>query len=169
MSVSLELLNVKHRESFVPAVNRSQELFEQWVAPADSVERFEQMLSKVGPSFISYVLKTDTGELAGCINLSEIVSGCFHSAYLGYYAFMPHNNKGLMKQGLGQLIQIAFSEHGLHRLEANIQPENVASKKLVESLGFRLEGFSPKYLHIAGEWRDHDRYALTQEDLRSGN
>jgi ribosomal-protein-alanine N-acetyltransferase len=59
-----------------------------------------------------------------------------------------------------------LGEHGLHRVEANIQPDNLRSIHLVRSLGFRLEGHSPRYLRINGEWKDHDRYALTVEEWR---
>jgi ribosomal-protein-alanine N-acetyltransferase len=69
-----------------------------------------------------------------------------------------------MRSALTGLITLAFSEHGLHRLEANIQPENERSCSLIESLGFRLEALSPRYLRIAGVWRDHKRYALTSEE-----
>jgi len=62
----------------------------------------------------------------------------------------------------------AFRPLKLHRVEANIQPENVASIRLVERLGFRREGFSPRYLKIGGRWRDHVRYALLAEEWRSG-
>jgi ribosomal-protein-alanine N-acetyltransferase len=58
----------------------------------------------------------------------------------------------------------AFGEIGLHRLEANIQPSNRASIALARSAGFRLEGFSPRYLLIGGQWRDHERYAITADD-----
>jgi ribosomal-protein-alanine N-acetyltransferase len=69
-----------------------------------------------------------------------------------------------MTHGLTAVLFDAFEKHGLHRLEANIQPGNKNSRSLVESLGFRLEGFSPRYLKIAGRWRDHERWAVTAEE-----
>ena len=86
--------------------------------------------------------------------------GAFRSAYLGYYAFTPHENQGLMAEGLGLAIADAFRRLRLHRLEANVQPGNKASLRLVRRLGFRREGYSPRYLKIAGRWRDHERWAL---------
>ena len=77
------------------------------------------------------------------MNLSEIVRGSFQSAYLGYFAFEPFAGRGLMQLGASQVITHAFDKMKLHRLEANIQPDNAQSKKLVKALGFRREGFSP--------------------------
>ena len=105
-------------------------------------------------------MRLPTGELAGVINLSEIVRGNFRSAYLGYYAFTPHDGQGWMAQGLALAIRDAFRRLRLHRVEANIQPGNKASLRLVKKLGFRREGYSPRYLKIGGRWRDHERWAL---------
>jgi ribosomal-protein-alanine N-acetyltransferase len=57
---------------------------------------------------------------------------------------------------------------GLHRVEIAIRPENTASLRVVEKLGFRLEGAAPRYLHIDGGWRDHQLYALTREEVPQG-
>jgi ribosomal-protein-alanine N-acetyltransferase len=100
---------------------------------------------------------TESGELAGAININEIVRGSFRSGYLGYYAFVPHNRRGYMTTGLRTVVSRAFQKLRLHRLEANIQPDNEASRRLVKRLAFKLEGFSPRYLKVAGRWRDHER------------
>jgi ribosomal-protein-alanine N-acetyltransferase len=105
-----------------------------------------------------------TDKLVGVIAISEIVRGSFQSAYLGYYAFVPHNEKGFIRAGLIRVINYAFRDLRLHRLEANIQPGNHNSVGLVRSLGFQLEGLSPRYLKIAGRWRDHERWAIRREE-----
>ena len=92
--------------------------------------------------------------------------GPFQCAYAGYYAHQAHAGNGYMREGLDLLLRHAFRTMGLHRLEANIQPENAPSIALVRGAGFRLEGFSPRYLKIGGRWRDHERWAITVEDWR---
>jgi len=69
-----------------------------------------------------------------------------------------------MRDGLGLVFDSVFGELGLHRQEANIQPGNAASIALVKRLGFRLEGFSPKFLKIGGRWRDHERWAILADE-----
>jgi len=96
----------------------------------------------------------------GVINLSNIVYGVFRSGYLGYYAFSGFERQGYMTQGLKAVVRYAFKTLKLHRLEANIQPGNEASIRLVASCGFHKEGYSPRYLKINGRWRDHERWAI---------
>jgi [ribosomal protein S5]-alanine N-acetyltransferase len=96
--------------------------------------------------------------------ISQIVRGAFQSAYLGYYANARHAGRGLMREAMDQLLDHAFGPLALHRLEANIQPGNRPSIALARGAGFRLEGFSPRYLLIGGHWRDHERYAITVDE-----
>ena len=96
--------------------------------------------------------------------VSQIVRGAFQSAYLGYYASARHAGQGLMREALEQVLDHAFGPLALHRLEANIQPGNQPSVALARGAGFRLGGFSPRYLLIGGQWRDHERYAITADE-----
>lgn len=151
---------------FLAAVGRSRALHGDWVAPPATEAEFAAYLASLTSDdrrgFL--IRKSRDREIAGVINLNNIVRGQFLSAYLGFYAFEPWMRQGLMSAGLRLVIDLAFDELGLHRLEANIQPENTASIALVRSCGFRHEGFSPRYLRIASEWRDHERWAILADD-----
>jgi len=161
----LEQPSSRRRDEFLEAVARSRDLHRHWASPPRTAEAFRDYLKRFrSPAHIGNWVCTENGELAGVINISEIVRGVFCSGYLGYYAFVPHNGRGYMKRGLSAVLSEAFGRHRLHRLEANIQPDNKASRWLVQRLGFQLEGFSPRYLKIAGRWRDHERWAITAEE-----
>jgi ribosomal-protein-alanine N-acetyltransferase len=151
---------------FLEAVARSRTLHSPWVQAPRTSEAFRDYLMKRqdprGAAF--FIWLDDPRALVGVVNLDEIVRGCFLSAYLGYYAFVPHAGRGLMRQGLSQVITHAFKTLKLHRLEANIQPRNLRSKALVKALGFRREGLSPRYLKINGRWRDHERWAILADE-----
>ncbi|MGA2528506.1 MAG: GNAT family protein [Acidimicrobiales bacterium] len=124
--------------------------------------------SACAPANFGFLLRA-AGELVGVVNLNDVVMGALKSAYLGYYAFKGSENKGLMAEGLGLVIELAFGELGLHRVEANIQPANLASIRLAQKVGLTKEGFSERYLYVAGQWRDHERWAMTAESLGAFN
>lgn len=164
----LEVPSSARRAEFLAAVKRSRKLHGRWISAPDTIRKFNAYLRLLKKrSHIAYWVVTETRELAGVINISEIVLGSFRSAYLGYYAFEPHHGRGYMTRGLAAVLRAAFKEHGLHRLEANIQPGNAESIALVQRLGFQLEGFSRRYLKIAGRWRDHQRWAICVEDWKA--
>jgi [ribosomal protein S5]-alanine N-acetyltransferase len=106
------------------------------------------------------VCRKEDGAIVGVINLSEIVRGNLRSAYLGYYVGAAHAGLGYMTEALPLAVRHAFRAIKLHRVEANIQPGNVPSIRLVRRAGFTREGFSPRYLRVCGRWRDHERWAL---------
>jgi ribosomal-protein-alanine N-acetyltransferase len=112
----------------------------------------------------AFLARTPAGDITGAITLSQMSMGNFCSAYLGFYATASFAGQGYMKAALRLAIAQAFGPLGLHRLEANIQPENTRSISLIRGLGFSREGFSPAYLRIGGAWRDHERWALIKPD-----
>jgi ribosomal-protein-alanine N-acetyltransferase len=134
-----------------------------WVEPFTTQEGFTAWFAGIESGRRVAFLVFDGPILAGVINLNEIVHGIFRSAYLGYYGYAEGAGRGVMTRALGLVIAEAFGPMGLHRLEANIQPENHRSKALAQRLGFGLEGYSPGYLFIDGAWRDHERWALRSD------
>jgi ribosomal-protein-alanine N-acetyltransferase len=165
--VTISSVSPEDRDLFLAAVAASKELHSPWVHPPATVDDFHAYVERLdGQRSLGYLIRLNADRsITGVVNINEIVRGQFCSAYLGYYAIAPHEGNGLMREGLRLVIAHAFTKLGLHRLEANIQPENTASIALVRRLGFRKEGFSPRYLHIDGAWRDHERWALTVEEF----
>lgn len=151
------------------AANReSQDYHRPWVTSFADQAGFDAYLSRslTGPNIGLIAREAGSNAVVGVINLNEIVAGAFQSAYLGYYGMVRFARKGFMTDAMRLAIDLAFGELSLHRLEANIQPENVASIALVHRLGFQKEGFSPGYLRIDGQWRDHERWALRADMAR---
>jgi ribosomal-protein-alanine N-acetyltransferase len=112
------------------------------------------------------VCLTDTGAIVGQISFSEIVGEPYGSCYLGYWIGARFARSGYMTEAVRLALRYAFRDLALHRVEANIVPENSASRALARRCGLRREGYSPRLLRIDGRWRDHERWALTVEDWR---
>jgi ribosomal-protein-alanine N-acetyltransferase len=108
------------------------------------------------------------GRLAGQVTLDNIVRGALRSGYLGYWIDRRVAGRGMASLAVALVCDHAFGEVGLHRVQADIRPENGPSQRLVERLGFRQEGLLRRYLDIDGDWRDHLAYALLAEDLPGG-
>lgn len=136
-----------------------------WVwAPITPLDLRQYLDKQSVGSSRGYTVRLPNGDLVGIVNLNNIVHGALMGASLGYYGSAAHAGFGLMRAGVAAVLDQAFGPLGLHRLEANIQPANKASRRLVQALGFRLEGFSPRYLKIGDEWRDHERWAILAEE-----
>jgi ribosomal-protein-alanine N-acetyltransferase len=164
----LERPTLRREADYLRAVRRSRKLHRGLVTCAATAREYRDYLRRTRrKNQESFFVVTDAGELAGVINLNEIVRYSFQSACLGYYGFTPHAGKGLMRAGLALVLARAFGDLGLHRVEANIRPENRRSIALVRSLGFRYEGLARRYLKISGRWRDHERWTLIKEDWRA--
>ncbi len=161
-AILLKPISRADEREFLEVALRSRRLHGRWVSPPLTPQAYRLKVERMaGPVNLGYLVRrASDGQLAGCIEATNIVRGVFQSAYLGYYAFAGLEAQGLMRSGLRALVRHAFSDLKLHRLEANIQPDNAASIALVRSCGFQLEGYSPRYLKIRGRWRDHERWAI---------
>jgi ribosomal-protein-alanine N-acetyltransferase len=163
--VGLRPISRDDEEEFLRLSRASAELHHPWFAWPTTPAAFATYVARFdAPANVGLlVCETRTGAVAGGVNINNIVTGAFRCGALGYAAFAPSAGRGYMSAGLGLAVRYAFGALGLHRLEANIQPGNTASLRLVRRLGFRKEGYSPDFLYIDGAWRDHERWAITSE------
>jgi [ribosomal protein S5]-alanine N-acetyltransferase len=145
---------------------RSKEFHFPWVFPPLNEQECKDYINRCqNEGFEGFLICHSTNnKIIGVVNLSQIFYRAFQNAYLGYYVDVDFAGQGLMSEGVRLAIDYAFYTLGLHRVEANIQPENSASINLLKRLGFTKEGFSRRYLKINEEWCDHERWALTVED-----
>src|SRR5205809_6225463 len=154
--------------AFLRAARASRALHGRWAKAPSTRSEFTAFIKRYGgaaPAHVGFLVFRNTdGALCGVFNFSEIVRNAFNSAYLGYYAFAPHAGDGLMTEGFALALDIAFRRLALHRIEVNVQPTNRRSLALVARLHFFCEGYSRRYVKIAGRWRDHVRFAMLAED-----
>ena len=164
--VGLRVLAREDRAEFLQLARESHRLHRPWTYPPERADQFDELYSRSRREDFLCLLacRTDNGEMVGVFTISQIVRGAFQSAYLGYYANARYARQGLMREAMEQVLDHTFGPLALHRLEANIQPGNQPSIALARGAGFRLEGFSPRYLLIGGQWRDHERYAITIDE-----
>jgi ribosomal-protein-alanine N-acetyltransferase len=101
--------------------------------------------------------------IAGTATMSNIAYGPFRSANLGYWVAERLNGRGLATRAVGEVIEIAFGELRLHRLEAATLVDNVPSQRVLEKNGFEPIGLARRYLQIAGDWRDHLLFQRTAD------
>ena len=149
---------------FMEQILRSKKFLYPWIAYKTHISFFENYLSRFEQGSVGhFICSNHDGAILGVININDVVQGAFYNGYLGFYAFYQNAGKGFMSEGMELVLRRAFTSLNLHRLEANIQPQNLLSKQFVERHGFSKEGFSPHYLKIGGRWRDHERWALVRE------
>lgn len=108
------------------------------------------------------------GRLAGQVTVDNVVRGAMRSGHLGYWLDSSLAGRGVASLAVALVCDHAFGPVGLHRLQADIRPENGPSRRLVERLGFRQEALFRRYLDIDGGWRDHLGYALLAGDVPGG-
>ena len=167
-AVRLRSVEYADRDEFLALVRESRDLHRPWAYPPERSDQFDELVARSRRDDVVTLLgcRTEDDALFGVFTISQIVRGSLQSAYLGYYGHARYARQGYMRQAMELVLDHAFGPLALHRVEANIQPGNVPSTALARGAGFRLEGFSPRYLLIGGRWRDHERYAITIEEWR---
>jgi ribosomal-protein-alanine N-acetyltransferase len=166
--VHLREVSYADRDEFLTLVHESRDLHHPWAYPPERSDQFDELVARARREDVVTLLgcRSEDDAIFGVFTISQIVRGAFQSAYLGYYGHSRFAGQGYMRAALEQVLDHAFGPLALHRIEANIQPANQPSVALARGAGFRLEGFSPRYLLIGGRWRDHERYAITAEERR---
>ena len=165
----------RDRDEFLSLRQASRDVHLRWEPkPEDgtdpvSATAFDRFLASANTSTSQrhMICRHSDKAIVGYVGLSQIHLGPFCSCYMGYWVGKPYLRQGNATEGIGLTLQRAFTHLGLHRVEANIIPHNVASVATARACGFRKEGYSPRYLKIAGEWQDHERWAITLEDWRA--
>ena len=183
MSIKLETerlflisLGALHCELLYDFLIRNAEFFKRW-SPEYEKDYFEiafhlkrlaniEKDTKEGKQIkFGVFIKNDLNKIIGTVSFANIIKGPFLSCFLGYRTDEKENGKGYTTESIKRGIKYVFDEIKLHRIEANIIPVNTASIRVVEKLGFKLEGYSRNYLQINGKWEDHLHYVLLNEPV----
>jgi ribosomal-protein-alanine N-acetyltransferase len=174
--VALRLLRLRDRAMWDRLRTANAEWLRRWEATSPDPDvvrptftqyvREQNRAARRGQAY-AFVLEYD-GEMVGQLTVSAITRGSLQSASIGYWISEHVAGRGIMPTAVALACDFCWFELGLHRVEINIRPENAASLRVVEKLGFRDEGVRERFLHIQGAWCDHRSFALTVEEVPGG-
>lgn len=153
--VALKLASAEHLAAWSPVPEHGDDLHSEFIRLLDGCDSDTTQRH--------LIVRVEDGAIVGMVGLSQIFRRAFCNCFMGYWVGAPFVRRGYASEGARLAVDRAFGELGLHRVEANVMPSNIASIRLVRSLGFAFEGYSRNYLQIAGVWEDHTRWAATVE------
>jgi ribosomal-protein-alanine N-acetyltransferase len=156
---------VRNREFFRPFDPERPAVFftEEGQSEAIAAAEVDRTMDR---AYVFGIIQQETDRLTGRIALSNVVRGAWDNANLGYWVANEFNGRGYATAAVGLILRSAFGpDLGFHRIQAGVMPRNVASTRVLEKNGFRLEGLALRYLLINGRWEDHNIYAVTREEL----
>lgn len=171
--VTLRPLKVSDRREWNEVQARNREWLKPWQAtlptgqkPSESFLdhlRYHNRQARQGRDYGLAIVHD--GSFAGGITLGNVTWGSARHAYIGYWIDEARAGMGITPTAVSMLTDWAIGVAGLHRIEISIRPENRASIRVVEKLGFLQEGYRVRFLHIDNDWRDHVVYVMTEEQL----
>lgn len=173
--ISIRLIKSRDSRVLQQALLENRSWLEQWEATSpDGVVSLDmrlgirRLLQQYRDGLGVPLVMEHNGEVAGQLNVWGIARGSLSSATIGYWVSESFAGLGITPTSVALATDLCFTELRLHRMEICIRPENAASLRVVEKLGFRYEGLRRRYIHIDGDWRDHYAFALTREDVPHG-
>lgn len=163
--LNLQIVRRKDASDLIAANIVSKDYHHPWMRNFTDQTGFDEWFGNMQSSASQALIarENQSGDIVGVFTFSQIFMKAFCSAYLGYYGMVQFAGRGLMTEATIQAVAYGFEDIGLHRIEANIQPENLRSIALAQRAGFHKEGFSPRYLFIDGAWRDCERWAIIND------
>ena len=164
--VTIRCATGEDAEALIAANLASRMACAPWVEPFTDRDGFDRWFADTRTGRAVAFIAEAEGAIAGLVTLGDIVHGNSCCASVSYYAMAGRGGRGLMTRAVEHALAHAFTGLGLHRVEADLQPGNLRARRLVQRLGFRLEGYAPRFRRVAGVWRDHERWArLADEDM----
>ena len=178
--LELRPLRIRDRRAWDSVRNKNRDWLEHWEATRPDMDSHQPP-----PSFVSMVMQyrregsalrsislgiwlagTKRERLIGQLTLSGIVFGAMRGAHIGYWIDQNFANQGYTSRAVSLMTDFGLNQLLLHRIEINLRPENEASRRVAEKCGYLFEGLRPRYLHIAGDWRDHLTYVKENPKIK---
>jgi [ribosomal protein S5]-alanine N-acetyltransferase len=163
--IHLRLLSEYDAEDMLNLQIENRAFFEQYsMERSDSFYTLEEQQNRIkslvegsetDQDYYFGVFKNEDNQLIGTINLFSVMRGSIQSAFLGYFLDEKHNGRGFTTEAVKLIVDFAFSELKLHRVEAGVMPHNLGSIRVLEKAGFEKEGLARKNVKINGKWEDH--------------
>ncbi|MGE1209620.1 GNAT family N-acetyltransferase [Bacillus pumilus] len=158
--LTLELENRSYFQQFTPLVK------DDFFTLPRQIERIQRSVKKCAQDegYMHGIFLNETDALIGTISLSSVERGPIEGAWLGYVLDEKHGGKGYMTEAIRLIIDYAFEELHLHRIEAGVKPSNIGSIRVLEKSGFENEGLNRKKVKINDVWEDHYLFAIIHPD-----
>lgn len=176
----LQVLPTYYSGQVLAFYERNREHLESWEAKREQnfyTEEYQKKMLEaeynaiVRSKMLRYYLflQEQPDKLIGSVCATGIRYGAFESCSIGYKMDKAYCRQGFAREAVEKVIEILFQEYHLHRIEAMVNPKNVPSIALLESLSFEREGLSKEAAKLNGQWQDMYRYArINTETERNG-
>jgi len=161
---ALLALHMKNKDFFQAFSTTRDERFYTYQGQVDRILNTMES-QKDGKKYLFLIHSRHTGELIGEVMLYQVVRENLESCGIGYTLDQDQNGKGYMTEAVKLVVNYAFTELKLHRIEAGVMPHNTGSIKVMQKAGFTQEGLARKNVNINGRWEDHLMFAMLEEDM----